>query len=96
MLINASPYVADLQRSREAREVSSGTPLKSAGAVDSPGLDQVEISSPSSELARWKQRLDALPDVRLDRVALARQQVQQGGYQVDPKLLAQRMMESVG
>ena len=100
MQINSPSYVVDLQVTREVRQASAATAAaavaKPAGKGAPKGVDLVEISSQSRELARLKQELSALPDVRLDRVALAKQQMQQGPYRVDPTMLAQKMLESVG
>lgn len=103
MRIDTPSYVVDLQHTREVRQASAATstatataaPAAAPGKAALKGVDLVEISSRSRELARLNQELDALPDVRLDRVALAKQQLQQGPYRIDPNALAQKMMESM-
>ena len=97
MRIEGSAYVVDLSRPQAVRRESA-----EPGAVQGtaqPGrvrsLDRVEISPKARELQKLKTDLAALPDVRLDRVALAKQNLQYGGYRVDPKLLAQNMMDSL-
>lgn len=102
MRIDTPSYVVDLQHTREVRQASAATatataaPAAAPGKVAPKGVDLVEISSRSRELARLNQELAALPDVRLDRVALAKQQLQQGPYRIDPNVLAQKMLESMG
>jgi negative regulator of flagellin synthesis FlgM len=96
MRIEGAPYVVDLSRPQAVR-TESGEPGAVQGAAK-PGqlrsLDRVEISPKARELQKLKQDLAALPEVRLDRVALAKQNLQYGGYRVDPKVVAQSMMES--
>jgi len=95
MRIEGAPYVVDLSRPQAVRGESADT-----GAVQKaaqPGrvrsMDRVEISPKARELQKLKQNLAALPEVRLDRVALAKQNLQSGG-RVDPGVVAQSMMES--
>jgi negative regulator of flagellin synthesis FlgM len=98
MRIDAPPYVVDITQSQEVQgaEQAAAT-VPAAGQVAKKGVvDLVTISSRSRELGKLMQELSALPDVRLDKVALAKQQLQQGSYRVDPKLLAQKMLESAG
>ena len=97
MRINGAPYIVDLGGAQAAsREVKAeaGRELRAAG--NKSRFDKVEISRNSRELERLKQDLAALPEVRLDRVALARQNMQGGAYRVAPEVLAQRMMEAFG
>ena len=94
MRIDTPPYLVDLKRTQELRQTSdtSATPGQTTvGKASTNSVDQVAISSRSREIGRLKQQLSALPDVRLDRVALAKQQLQQGSP-VDSKLLAQKML----
>ena len=95
MRIEGSAYVVDLSRPQAVRRESA-----EPGAVQGtaqPGrvrsLDRVEISPKARELQKLKTDLAALPDVRLDRVALAKQNLQSGG-RVDPAVVAQSMMDS--
>ena len=100
MRIDAPPYVVDITQSQEVQAASAtqgAATAPAAGQVSKKGVvDLVTISSRSRELGKLMQDLSALPDVRLDKVALAKQQLQQGSYRVDPKLLAQKMLESAG
>jgi negative regulator of flagellin synthesis FlgM len=95
MRIEGSAYVVQLSRPQAARSEKAVTADVSGAAQ--PGrvrtLDRVEISPRGRELQKLKQELAALPDVRPDRVALARQSLQYGG-QVAPSVVAQSMMES--
>ena len=96
MRIEGAPYVVDLSRPQAVRK-GSPEPAAVQGAAQPGRLrspDRVEISPKARELQKLKQDLAALPEVRLDRVALAKQNLQYGGYRVDPKVVAQSMMES--
>ena len=96
MRIEGSAYVVDLSRPEALRP--GGAPAAPVQAVAQPSrvrsMDRVEISPKAREIGRLKQDLAAIPEVRLDRVALAKQNLQYGGYRVDPAVLAQSMMDS--
>lgn len=98
MQISGAPYVVDLGRPQAAAAES-----KAAQAVQgaSPparvlSFDRVEISPRMREIDRLKRDLSELPELRLDRVALARQNLQAGGYRVDPAIVAHNMMKAFG
>jgi negative regulator of flagellin synthesis FlgM len=96
MRINSAPYVVDLAKSqavrREQPEAAPAQAPRQPSRVRT--LDRVEISPKARELERLKKDLAALPDVRLDQVALAKQNLQYGKYRVDPTVLAHKMLES--
>ena len=96
MRINGSAYVVDLSRSREiaAQRSDQGAVQAAPAPGRARSADRVEISPKARELQRLKGDLASLPDVRLDQVALAKQNLQSGGYRVDPGVLAQSMMDS--
>ena len=96
MRIENAPYVVDLSRPQAVRKENpqAGAVQGSTGPARVRSLDRVEISPKARELQKLKQDLAALPEVRLDRVALAKQNLQNGRYRVDPTALAQSMMDS--
>jgi negative regulator of flagellin synthesis FlgM len=96
MRIEGSAYVVDLSRAQAPAQGSRVTgPVQAAPAPSRlRSLDRVEISPKAREMERLKKDLAALPEVRLDQVALAKQNLQYGGYRVDPAVVAQKMMES--
>jgi negative regulator of flagellin synthesis FlgM len=96
MRIEGAAYVVDLSRTEALRreQVEPGAVQAAAAPSRVRTIDRVEISPKARELERLKKDLAAIPEVRLDRVALAKQNLQYGGYRVDPKDLAQKMMES--
>jgi len=98
MRIEGAPYVVDLSRPEAVPKGGgeAGGVRGAAAASRVPSFDRVEISSRARELEGFKRDLAALPEVRLDRVALARQQLQYGSYRVDPLIIAQKMVQSPG
>lgn len=96
MRIEGSAYVVDLSRSQALRKenapVEASQEARPVARVLS--FDRVEISSQVREMQKLKGDLDALPELRLDRVALAKQNLQDGGYRVEPSLLAQKMIDA--
>lgn len=98
MRIEGSPYIVDLSRPEAVRRESGQPAAVQAGAQPARmrSFDRVEISPRARELETLKRDLAAIPEVRLDRVALAKQQMQYGPYRVDPLIVAQKLMESSG
>lgn len=97
MLIDGAAYVVELAAPRAARRPSPAPAASNAAASGRVlNFDPVEISAKAREFAKLKKDLASLPDLRLDRVALARQQLQQGAYRMDPAFLAQKMLEDAG
>jgi negative regulator of flagellin synthesis FlgM len=56
--------------------------------------DTIEISPRARELDRLKKSLDNLPEARMDRVALMRQEMAQGNYRIDAEAIATRIIET--
>ena len=95
MKINGAPYVVDLSQSAPVRkERALDQAARSESSAKVRILDRVEISPRSREMARLKREVEAMPEVRLERVALARQNLQQGEYRVEASVLAQKMLEA--
>ncbi|OGU10258.1 MAG: flagellar biosynthesis anti-sigma factor FlgM [Geobacteraceae bacterium GWC2_58_44] len=98
MRIEGAPYLVNLSRPEAVRK--EGAQPEAVQATPAPArprsFDRVELSRESRELERLKRELAALPDVRLDRVALAKQNLQDGVYRVTSAVSAQRMMEAYG
>ena len=53
--------------------------------------DQTSLSAEAQELLQARRAVQDSPDVRADRVAALRQQIQDGTYKVDEYALAQRL-----
>ena len=96
MRIDGSAYVVDLSRSQQLRRESQPVeaPRNARPTARVLPFDRVELSPQVREMQKLKTDLAALPEVRLDRVALAKQNLQSGGYRVEPSVLAQKMMDA--
>jgi flagellar biosynthesis anti-sigma factor FlgM len=56
--------------------------------------DAVVLSPSLHEVDRAKQALEALPDVRVERVQHVKPRVQSGAYAVDSKAVAKRLVDT--
>ncbi len=81
--MNEISTVTGLASSATLREfVQQATPPAPAKSASAPAGDRVEIS----ELARFLSRVADLPDVRVEKVANARQSILRGDYETPAKL----------
>jgi negative regulator of flagellin synthesis FlgM len=55
-----------------------------ASTAQADGTDSVRFSSDLAEMQRLTAKLQALPDVRADRVSSLKQQIERGTYKPDP------------
>lgn len=96
MRIEGSAYVVDISRSQALKK--NDPPAQQAQgtrpAARVLAFDRVELSPQVREMQKLKGEMESLPEVRLDRVALAKQEMQSGGYRVEPTLLAQKLMDA--
>lgn len=97
MRIEGSAYVVDISRSQQIGKESAPVEAaqKARPAARVLPFDRVEISPQVREMQKLKGDLEAIPDVRPDRVALAKQNLQNGGYRVEPTVLAQKMIDAL-
>ena len=58
--------------------------------------DSLEVSEREQELARAQRAVEAAPDVRSDKVAQLKKQVEEGAYNVPTELLADKLLETNG
>ena len=56
-------------------------------------VDKVELSAESKELKKINDVLEMTPDVRADRVAELKKQIQEDRYQVDSEAVAGKMID---
>lgn len=83
----SAPRPDQVQRSKTV-----GGPAREA---DGEGAgDRLEISPRSQEIHRLRARVAVAADVRSDRVEDVRQQVESGTYRVDPRQLAERLVNA--
>ena len=93
------PNGNEIQRTEQVRAVratqatQAATSTQAAGSLRGP--DQAEFSNRGVELAKARAALSTVPDVREDRVASLKSQVQAGTYQVPVDALANKLMHVV-
>ena len=75
--------VNDKQKTEEAPEKADKNAAKT---------DTVELSQTAKELQEAKKQLDAIPDVRMDKVAELKAQIEEGTYQSDSEETAKKML----
>lgn len=96
MRIESAPYVVNLSGAQAVRkQPPEAAPVQGTTQPRMRVAERVEISPQARELQKLKQDLGSLPDLRPDRVALAKQNLQYGRYRVDPSAVAQSMIDSV-
>jgi negative regulator of flagellin synthesis FlgM len=64
----------------------------SGPAQQAPKTDTVDISETAKRVQDAKTRLDAIPDVRADKVAELKNQIQNGTYEIQPDKIANKMI----
>lgn len=80
-------HAARVQRGQADQSRTPRTP----GRLDEGLGTDVQVSDQGRAIARAKALAGAVPDVRADRVAAIRQQIENGTYQVDSREIASRM-----
>jgi len=88
-------------RSSAGRVTGSGvegtTPLREAAAAPaSAGADQLELSSRAEEIRTARAALAQTPEVRADKVAELKAQIEAGTYRVDADKVAERILNPRG
>jgi len=56
--------------------------------------DKVELSKNGLEIEQLKKTIQEVPDIRIDRVAQLKMQIDAGTYKVDGKAVAEKMLQS--
>lgn len=75
--------------------VGKGTNASGSGkAAKSLGPDRVDISVSKEEVENLKKTMQGMPDVQSERVARLRNDIATGTYQVDGKLVAEKMLKA--
>ncbi len=74
----------------------AGSVGEAAGAGATGGSDRLSLSHHAEEIRTARAALAETPDVRADRVAQLKAQVQSGTYEVDPDKVAERILNPRG
>lgn len=78
----------------DAAEATEGTTRARAGTPGgSRHVDEVSISESGQTLRRLIDAVSAQPDVRADRVAQLKAQIERGEYRLDSATVAERMID---
>lgn len=80
---------------REVGNVKSRSEAQPAAETVSKA-DTVEISARARELARAQKAVEAAPDVRADKVAELKKQIDEGTYDVPAEALAAKLLDVNG
>ena len=79
-------YINQVQARTKVENAASGP------AQQSPQTDTVVISETAKRIQDAKARLDSIPDVRADKVAELKNQVENGTYEIQPDKIADKMI----
>lgn len=87
--------------SLQARKASKGESKKSdssstgKGSSVGPKGDRVELSGAGSQMRTFRSGLSTVPDIRTERVAEIKAQIERGDYRPDSSLIADAMIQTV-
>ena len=84
--VNVDAYVNQVQEKDKA-DAASEQPEKQQAKADT-----VVLSDTAKAVQEAKTQLDSIPDVREDKVAELREQIENGTYEVDSEKLAHKMI----
>lgn len=76
----------------QAPEQKKETQSQSDKQTQRKGVDRVEFSVPREQLAQLKKALEEVPEVRADKVAGVKVQVEDGTYSVSGRAVAAKML----
>lgn len=86
----ASAQLGAYQKTAEARR---DDPITTGGAATPGGIsDTVELSDRAKEVQAAREAIDALPDVRGEKIARLKTQIQNGTYSVNARQVASGMI----
>ena len=64
---------------------------KPSNAASSPLIEKVDLSTKAKDIQQIKKIIDAIPDIREDKVQELKRQIESGKYTVDADQLAEKM-----
>ena len=100
MRIDPNQFLNNAQNDNVQQTNTRGTqqPASTEAAPDSPEVDSQDtfrLSGTLGQVQRLKDLLDQTPDVRSERVAALRQQIQQGTYKPSNEQIANGMISEI-
>lgn len=92
---NKPPEIKEFRKAGTAGGNGSAQRAAAAGAGVSRVFDRISLSGRAREIRDLVDAVNALPDVRLDKVAAVRKAIESGTYRVDASKIAQKMIDEI-
>ena len=84
--VNIEAYVNQVQDKEKAEAVTEKAEKQTAKA------DTVVLSDAAKRIQEAKKQLDAIPDIREDKVAQLKEQIENGTYEINEEKIADKML----
>ncbi|MDA0739101.1 MAG: flagellar biosynthesis anti-sigma factor FlgM [Nitrospirae bacterium] len=78
-----------------SKTIPSESQIAKKASAPSPRTDSVNLSPQNTEYAQVLKRIDEFPDIRHDRVEHIRKALEAGTYDIDPHLVAERIIQEI-
>ena len=85
--VNIEAYVNQVQDKEKAEAASEQPETQQTKA------DTVALSNAAKNLQEAQKQLEAIPDVREDKVAQLKEQIENGTYEIDEEKIADKMLK---
>jgi negative regulator of flagellin synthesis FlgM len=85
--VNIEAYVNQVQE-KDKVDAASEKPEQQQTKADT-----VALSNAAKEIQEAQRQLDAIPDVREDKVAQLKEQIENGTYEIDEEQIADKMLK---
>jgi len=79
---------------REIRPIEKGESVKKAKQKAASETDRVEISVEAKGYQQVYRKVNAMSDVRTERVSEIQQRIERGEYQINPEKVAEKVVRS--
>ena len=86
---NVKMYASEVKPNGNPKKPDSSTSLRET----SNNKDEILFSESAIQFARFKEHLNAISDVRNDKVAELKSQIQNGSYEIDSAKVADKLIE---
>jgi negative regulator of flagellin synthesis FlgM len=88
---NQNPTMVQETELKSVEQAKQSTKVNAAGEAS----DRVQFSKDYQEMGKIKQVLMDMPDIRTERVDKIQNMIQSGTYQVDPDLVAGKILDEL-
>ena len=85
--VNIDAYVNQVQEKDKADAAAEQQEQQQAKA------DTVALSSAAKDIHQAQRKMEAIPDVREDKVAQLKEQIENGTYEIDEEKIADKMLK---